>query len=439
VGAKGHGALRILVTDAGTRTALGVIRSLGRAGHTVIAGHREGLDRPPSVSSRYCSTRVCYPDPHRSQALFREWLSDQANRHAMDAVLPVAEASVVGVAAVRNALPSDTIAMVPRDRALHYTLSKFHATRLALASGIPCPATVFISDGNSTQDYGHEMAGLRFPIIIKTDNHFTEEGGYARGRHFVANDAHQARNVLADIKHLQVRVIAQEYIPGTGAGAYLLRFDGKTHLKFAHRRLHEVPHTGGASSLRESCRDEELVRLGEKLLEAIDYVGVAMVEFRRDTRDERRHFLEINGRFWGSLALALHCGVDFPAALVHCYQFGTMPPQSVDYRSGLKCRNVFPGEVHHLFSILKSAGKARPGGPPWSRLRSIGQFLLLFFDPKIRHDYFWWSDPLPGIHQAWEMMRWLGRKIVKYGRRKLRRVGQEAAEVFYPLGGRPKL
>jgi predicted ATP-grasp superfamily ATP-dependent carboligase len=357
----------------------------------------------------------------------------------MDAVLPVAEASVVGVAAVRNALPSDILLMVPSDRALHYTLSKFHATRLALAYDVSCPATVFVSDGHSTRDYRHEMAGLRFPIIIKADNHFTENGGYARGRHFIANDTYQAHNILADIQHLQTRTFAQEYIPGTGAGVYLLRFDGKTHLRFAHRRLHEVPYTGGASSLRESCRDEELVRLGEKLLEAIDYAGVAMVEFRCDSRDQRRYFLEINGRFWGSLALALHCGADFPAALVHCYQFGTAPSQSVDYRSGIKCRNVFPGEVHHLFSILKSAGKARRGGLPWLRLRSIGQFLLLFFDPRIRHDYFWWSDPLPGVRQAWAMIRWLRRKIVKYGRRRLRRATQEAAEVFYPLGGRPKL
>jgi predicted ATP-grasp superfamily ATP-dependent carboligase len=360
--------------------------------------------------------------------LFREWLSDQAKRHTIDAVLPIAEASLVGVAAIRKNLPSAILPMVPSDRALQYTLSKFHATRLALAIDIPCPATVFVSDGNSTGNYRHEIAGLRFPIIIKTDNYFTKEGGYERGRHFIAKNTREAHDVLAGIEHLHTRTIAQELLPGTGAGAYLLRFNGKTHLRFAHRRLHEVPYTGGVSSLRESCRDEELVRLGEKLLEAIDYVGVAMVEFRRDARDERRYFLEINGRFWGSLALALHCGADFPAALVHCYQFGTVPPQSVGYRSGLKCRNVFPGEVHHLFSILKSTGSGCPGEFPWPRLRSIGQFLLLFFNPRIRHDYFWWSDPLPGIRQAWEMVRWLSRKIFKYGRRRLRRAIQGTTE-----------
>ena len=345
-------ARRILVTDADKRAGLGAMRSLGHAGHTVIAGYREGLGRPASVSSRYRSELLCYPDPHHRQSLFREWLFDQANRHTVDAILPVAEASLVGVAAIRNTLPGDVLPIVPSDAALEYTLSKFHATRLALAIDMRCPTTVFISNGHSTCDCRDELARLRFPIIIKTDNYFTEEGGYARRRHFIAQHAYQAHEVLDDLAHLQTRIIAQEFLPGRGTGSCLLRFHGNTYLSFAHRRLHEFPYTGGASSFRESCRDEELVRLGEKLLDAIDYAGVAMVEFRRDARDERPYFLKINGRLWGSIALALHCEVDFPAALVHCHLFGSAPPHPLGYRSGLRCRNIFPGEVDHLLSIL---------------------------------------------------------------------------------------
>jgi len=415
--------LRILVTDAGTRAALGAVRSLGRAGHTVIAGYCEGIGRPASVSSRYCSESLCYPDPRRQQSLFKEWLLDQANRHTVDAILPVAEASLVGVAAIRKDLPSDVLPIVPMDAALKYTLSKFHATRMALAIGVPCPATVFISNGSSTRDCRDELERLRFPIIIKTDNYFTEEGGYARGRHFIAQHAHQAHKVLDDLAHLQTRIIAQELLPGRGTASCLLRFHGKTYLSFAHRRLHEVPYTGGASSFRESCRDEELVRLGEKLLDAIDYAGVAMVEFRRDARDERPYFLEINGRLWGSIALALHCEVDFPAALVHCHLFGSAPPHPLGYRSGLRCRNVFPGEVGHLRSILKATRRSCEDGPPRPRLRAIVRFLVLFFDLRIRHDYFWWSDPLPGIRQAREMVRWVGGKLLKKGCKTVHRRG----------------
>src|SRR5687768_4225757 len=95
---------RILVTDARMRAALGAIRSLGRAGHTVMAGYPETSRRPASVASRYCSGILCYPDPRRQLSLFREWLLDQANRYSVDTILPVTEASLVGVAGVRKDL-----------------------------------------------------------------------------------------------------------------------------------------------------------------------------------------------------------------------------------------------------------------------------------------------------------------------------------------------
>jgi protein-tyrosine-phosphatase len=182
--------------------------------------------------------------------------------------------------------------------------------------------------------------------------------------------------------------------------------------------LHEVPYTGGASSFRESCQAEELVHLGETLLDAVEYDGVAMVEFRRAAIDGRPYFLEINGRLWGSLALALHCGVDFPAALVQCYQYGSPVRGESPYRAGVRCRSVFPGEVGHLVSIFR-ARTSREAGPAPSKVKAVVRFILLSLDPRIRHDHFWWSDPLPGIRQAWKTISAMGRTSFRKGYEKL--------------------
>jgi protein-tyrosine-phosphatase len=64
-----------------------------------------------------------------------------------------------------------------------------------------------------------------------------------------------------------------------------------------------------------------------------------MVEFRVDEATGRHWFLEINGRFWGSLPLALFAGADFPAALVDLHLAdGDPPPARV--RTGVYARNV---------------------------------------------------------------------------------------------------
>jgi protein-tyrosine-phosphatase/predicted ATP-grasp superfamily ATP-dependent carboligase len=408
---RGLKGLSILVTDADNLPGLGAIRSLGRAGYRVIAGYPTGNDRPAGAWSRYWRAELCYPSPRLKHFEFREWLQDQARRGTFDVILPVAESSVVAVASVRNQLPDGFLAIVPSDSALLYTLSKFRSTQEALMLGIPCPATVFISDGTPDEQWNCDLSSLRFPIIIKTDNHLTDNGTYVPGQHFVAVDVKSAKELLWKLESRNTRIIAQELIAGTGAGTFYLKFGGKTYMRFAHRRLHEIPYTGGTSSLRESVHDDELTNLGEILLDAIGYEGVAMVEFRRSASDLRPYFLEINGRLWGSLALALHCGIDFPKYLIQCYEGNDPFPDPPRYRAGVKCRNIFPGELSHLFSVLRARpGKGVERRP--SKTAAVVKFAVLSFDPRVRHDYFWWSDPLPGIKQAGRTLAYCFSRII---------------------------
>jgi protein-tyrosine-phosphatase/predicted ATP-grasp superfamily ATP-dependent carboligase len=404
--------IRILVTDAHKLAGIGAVRSLGREGHRAVVAYPHGEERPASAWSRYGSSELCYPGPRLHHFEFRDWLLDHARRGTFDAILPVAESSIVGVASVRRELPSGFLTILPGDSALEFTLSKYRSTQKALSLGIPCPPTLFISDGTPSKEWNRNLSSLRFPVIIKTDNYLAPGGTYEPGRNFIAADADAANRILCGLELKPSRIIAQEVIPGSGTGAFLLRFGGKTYLRFAHRRLHEVPYTGGVSSFRESIHDDELVSLGEALLTAIDYDGVAMVEFRRSAVDGKPYFLEINGRLWGSLALALHCGVDFPKSLVECYQNSAPTTTTSNYRSGIKCRNIFTGELVHLLSILTARPTKALDRPP-SKFRAVAEFFALSLNPTIRHDYFWWSDPLPGIVQAARIVSRSIYKVIK--------------------------
>ncbi len=53
-----------------------------------------------------------------------------------------------------------------------------------------------------------------------------------------------------------------------------------------------------------------------------------MVEFKADARTGTPYLMEINGRFWGSLQLAIDAGVDFPAILVAAALGAPIPPRS---------------------------------------------------------------------------------------------------------------
>ena len=379
--------MHILVTDAHELAGLGAIRSLGRAGHRVIAGYPSNLQRPPSTYSRYCDTRRTYPDPWLSQPDFCQWLI--ANAPDLDLVLPISEAALLAAVSCRSQLPSEAL-VAPSAAALEYTLSKRQTTARALALGIPCPRTAFSLEG---------VSEVKSPWIVRTDNRLADDGSYRKGRNWYIDDSGELMDLLGELTENAEQWIVQEHIVGKGAGAFLLMWRGQTVLEFAHERVHEVPFYGGVSSLRRSVRDTAMVATAMELFASIGYEGVGMSEFRRSHLNQVPYFIEINGRLWGSLALALHAGADFPAKLVECHAGTVAPRLPGDYATGIYCRNVYPGETDYLRSVLAVSGPVRGVYPP-GKAQAVLEFFRLFFTPRMHYDYFWLSDPLPWVRQS---------------------------------------
>lgn len=437
-------AVRVLVTDGHELAGLSASRSLGRAGYQVTALLPTPCpsDRPPVVlASRYVSSIRRGSDPWHNPAAFAQevlaLIDRDRSREQLDVVLPISEAAIYALDAVRAEVPDSVKLLMPSSEQLRYTLSKYHATQAAQRLGIPTPRTAFVYDGTQGGTWDDSgLAQLRYPLILKVDNRPLPAGGYQRGRAIRVDDAQQAQAVLAELRASGGAVIAQERVPGRGAGAFLLRAQGRTLLQFAHRRLHEVPYTGGVSSLRQSDPEAPALALGERLLSGLDYSGVAMVEFRRAPNGEL-HFLEINGRLWGSLALALHAGVDFPLAMV---QAALSPPDlTLDvtpapppFPPEVRCRNIFPGEISYVKSVLTAPLSDRSR---LDKLLTVAEFFALSLDPRIHHDYFWAKDPLPGLLQAGissvQLLRKLGQVPAQ------RRMAKERAGLWRLLLKRP--
>src|SRR5205814_8588436 len=91
-----------------------------------------------------------------------------------------------------------------------------------------------------------------------------------------------------------------------------------------------------------------------------------MIECKREAETGRQVVMEANGRFWGSLQLAIDAGVDFPALLVRCAA-GERVPEIRDYRLGVRSR-WFWGDVDHLYLCLRD-------GRLGSGLRALLDFL----------------------------------------------------------------
>jgi protein-tyrosine phosphatase len=117
----------------------------------------------------------------------------------------------------------------------------------------------------------------------------------------------------------------------------------------------------------------------------------------------------------------LHAGVDFPAKLVACYAGAPSPTASGDYAKRIYCRNVYPGEVDYLRSVLAANGPVRGVYPP-VKATAVWEFFRLFFTSGIYYDYLWLSDPAPCI---WHGIRACTRVVQSRWSRWKRKARQE--------------
>ena len=180
-------------------------------------------------------------------------------------------------------------------------------------------------------------------------------------------------------------------------------FDKDHHIAlFSHKRLREKPPSGGVSVVFESCPlDKEMVESARRLLTAVDWQGVAMVEFKRDKRDGKAKLMEINGRFWGSLQLAVSAGIDFPVLLLKLLQKEKLNNLKNHYQINLKMKWLLGTLEHMLIRLRNSDAKLNlPAGYP-SKLQAIVDFIK-FKESGCRFDVLQINDPKPFLHELGE-------------------------------------
>ena len=362
----------ILVDQGHTVGSLATIRSLGRAGYPVIAASPQ----PDALAfhSRYCHKSLVQPS-YDDQDSFSTWLDHTLRNHYIRLIIP-SEALLLAIrprfAEFRHLLP------VPMDEALVYRgLSKYDLFRTCRDVGLLENLPPFLLIDDNCTIAPEQLRALGEPLFLKVDSTHARDRG--------AGGVHRCDNVQAateKLKKLQAeyrRILVQGYVPGIGVGAFLARWRGDLLGEFMHRRLHEVPHWGGVSSLRESWGHARILADAHTRMSHLGWEGVGMFEYRWNPQTDRFYLMEFNSRFWGSLHLALFAGVDFPRLIVDAILGRPNPP--VTHYPSIKCRLTFPREVEYVYSCLKDSAL------PWSRrIAAVVEFATLGLNPRIYSD-----------------------------------------------------
>lgn len=375
---------RVIITDTQYRMALAPMRTLARAGYAVTAAELSSV--PPAARLGFFSR-----DAHDTLTLGTdsEGFCAAIERAAGDdrpTLLCVNRGSMMLAMRSRMRLEQSVDLLLPGEEAMRAADDKGRMYQVACRVGVPVPQTTALSEHESLDALA---CAVRYPCIIKYRN------GEALGlkpaeRYTVVRDEAAFRAEYLRMHEIDPDPIASDYIEGHDIGvAVVMDKLGRCVSALCYESLREYPLAGGPTCSLRTVWSRELVGHACRLLREINYVGLAMLDFRGTVAEP--YFLEINPRVWGSAMIAPVSESPLFVRYVEAAQGIARPLDTAalhpDYRVGRRMRFT-PQSLLCFLALMKREGRAET-------LRAYAEG---FFDPSVRDGLFTWRDPKPYLH-----------------------------------------
>jgi len=304
---------------------LGVVRSLGRAGVPVVA-----IDTnlaKPTMATRFGKKLQV---PSLSGESFIDALIDLAKELVQKPVLFLTqEESVAAVSSAREHVSAFYHFSMPEQRVMQMLMDKVLFQTTAEALNCPVPRAVLLSRKNDTA----AIDNLRFPCVLKP---LTKDPNYGRifAKAYKVSTAHEVATLWSDIGNVVSEVIVQEWIEGGDSDVYFClqyrRHDAQA-VSFVGRKTCQWPPLVGGTACCVPAQEahDELTALTSAFFEAVGFVGLCSMEYKRDPRDGKFYMVEPTvGRTDYQEEIATLNGVNIPVA-AYFGELGQSAPQAL--------------------------------------------------------------------------------------------------------------
>lgn len=289
-----------IVLGINTITGLSIVRCLGAKGIPVIA-----VDKSKFVLgafSKFCSTvEVCSSDEELFSFL------NEAGRISEYKNLIICESDTYLLFVDKYKEEFKRYFYLPAEISLAELMNKINMVRLAKEANLDAPLT-FSSDKVLTDSVKRQ---LPYPCFVKPNYSQT----WQRTKGEVARNI-QELDIVLDNERFRNGYLIQEIIDGpeTNNWLYAGYMDKNKELKvdFTFFKVRQVPMTFGVGTSAISSRNDEVEELGKRFLGYLQYAGIFLIEFKKDIRDGKYKFIEMNPRICSQNELLVTCGINLP-------------------------------------------------------------------------------------------------------------------------------
>jgi predicted ATP-grasp superfamily ATP-dependent carboligase len=358
---------RVLIGFAEALAAPEAAWSLVEAGLSVTTFARRG-SRPSLRRSRSVELIEITPPELSADLAVEDLLAFLGDRgDSFTALMPLDDAAVWLCnevqrhgALVRVAGPTGAGAELALDKRLQLDAAR--------SAGFAVPPT-------TTVEAMHDLESLaEFPLVLKPALPVSvRDGKLTRGANHVCADRAELERAAGKWRASEP-LLAQPLITGTGEGLFGLQGRTGSLALSAHHRLRMMnPQGSGSSACVSVAVDPELAGPAERMLAEAGWRGMFMLEFLR-APDGPAWFMELNGRPWGSMALARRLGLEYPAWAVAQLDNPELAPDAHP-RAGQVCRHL-GRELIHLMMVMRGPRSVALTNWP-SRRRALADVLRI--------------------------------------------------------------
>jgi predicted ATP-grasp superfamily ATP-dependent carboligase len=299
----------------------GIIRSLGRRDVPVYA--ITDLSADFGRFSRYCkgtfpypphapSSNVLFPDAPDENLMVSRLIEWSARIPGRAVLYSTSDWFCILLANQQAALsPHFDFHWVPVDT-LHMLTDKALMSAFCEQIGILSPPTKVIEN---QADLAHALDDFSGPCIVKPVRSYNLNFPIPK-KVFLASSQKELAEFFQQFPHLIGQVILQEVIEGGDDNIVqcttLIRRSGQPEGTATVRKLRQSPPGYGSMCYGRSEPIEAVIEPTMKLLRALDYRGLASVEFKQSPRGGKYYFIEMNPRLPWYNGLFADTGVNLP-------------------------------------------------------------------------------------------------------------------------------
>ncbi len=376
--------MTVIVTNAKNRIAYNITRSLGKKGIPVYSA--DFVSPAMTFASRYSRGNFIYPSPYSNQQAFIDSLIEKSIQLKADVVIPVFEETFL-IAKHKNLLSKHVNLVLPDYKQILTAHNKDQWEPLAAELGIPVPQSFSAIE---LQNDIQLITELRFPVMIKP-----KQGGGGWAITQVDTDK-ELKSLLqcSECNDLPwSRFLVQEKIVGDTYCVAMLFRQGEFRAKVTYKQIREYPVKAGQATLRVSIKNIVVEDYFQKLLESMRWHGICQADFIINKQSQKPYLIDVNPRFWGSLAQGIAAGVNFPFLVYKIAKDGDIAPVP-SFQEGVKSRWV-GGDLRTFYPSLKRSD---------AKLRFIKNY---FFsgDRNIFYDDFSLNDPFPFMVWSFDALK----------------------------------